>query len=95
MNSNLLGCTAEYKFATMAMENGLFVSMPLLDSSPYDCIIELPNYNLRKIQIKSTAKPEVPRGIHVTLHTNNRYYKLNEVDYFAIWVAVFNGFIFE
>tara|TARA_A100001201_G_scaffold37890_3_gene39812 strand:+ start:8523 stop:8894 length:372 start_codon:yes stop_codon:yes gene_type:complete len=92
VNSNLLGCTAEYKFATMAMENGLFVSMPLLDSSPYDCIIELPNYNLRKIQIKSTAKPEVPRGIHVTLHTNNRYYKLNEVDYFAIWVAVFNGF---
>mgnify|MGYP001256135065 FL=1 len=76
----------------MAMENGLFVSMPLLDSSPYDCIIELPNCNLRKIQIKSTAKPEVPRGIHVTLHTNNRYYKLNEVDYFAIWVAVFNGF---
>jgi len=92
VDSNLLGCTAEYKFATMAMESGLKVSMPLLDSSPYDCIVELPNFDLKKIQIKSTAKPEVPRGIHVTLHTYNRYYKLNEVDYFAIWVQAFNGF---
>ena len=92
MNSNLLGCTAEYRFAVMAMENNLRVSMPLLDSSPYDCILELPDSSLKKIQIKSTAKPVVPRGIHVTLHTTNRYYKLNEVDYFAIWVQVFNGF---
>lgn len=76
----------------MAMENGLRVSMPLLDSSPYDCIIELPNSKLKKIQIKSTSKPIVPRGIHVTLHTTNRYYRLNEVDYFAIWVDVFKGF---
>ena len=52
MDSNLLGCTAEYKFATMAMESGLKVSMPLLDSSPYDCIVELPDFKLRKIQIK-------------------------------------------
>ena len=92
MNSNLLGCTAEYRFAVMAMENNLRVSMPLLDSSPYDCILELPDSSLKKIQIKSTGKPVVPRGIHVTLHTTNRYYKLNEVDYFAIWVQVFNGF---
>ncbi len=92
VNSNLLGCTAEYRFAVMAMENNLCVSMPLLDSSPYDCILELPDSSLKKIQIKSTAKPIVPRGIHVTLHTTNRYYKLDEVDYFAIWVQVFNGF---
>jgi hypothetical protein len=92
VDSNLLGCTAEYKFATMAMESGLKVSMPLLDSSPYDCIVELPNFQLKKIQIKSTAKPIVPRGIHVTLHTKNRYYRLNEVDYFAIWIQVFSGF---
>jgi hypothetical protein len=88
----MLGCTAEYRFAVMAMENNLRVSMPLLDASPYDCILELSNGDLKKIQIKSTAKPIVPRGIHVTLHTTNRYYKLNEVDYFAIWVEVFNGF---
>tara|TARA_R110002153_G_scaffold137307_1_gene287333 strand:+ start:60 stop:431 length:372 start_codon:yes stop_codon:yes gene_type:complete len=92
VDSNTLGCTAEYRFAVMAMQNNLRVSMPLLDASPYDCILELANSDLKKIQIKSTAKPIVPRGIHVTLHTTNRYYKLNEVDYFAIWVEVFNGF---
>lgn len=76
----------------MAMESGLKVSMPLLDSSPYDCIVELPNFELRKIQIKATEKKIVPGGIHITLHTYNRYYTLDEVDYFAIWVQVYNGF---
>ena len=74
VDSNILGCTAEYRFAVMAMENNLRVSMPLLDASPYDCILE------------------VPKGIHITLHFANRYYKLNEVAYFAIWVETFGGF---
>ena len=92
VDSNILGCTAEYRFAVMAMENNLRVSMPLLDASPYDCILELANGDLKKIQIKSTKKPEVPKGIHITLHFANRYYKLIEVDYFAIWVETFGGF---
>ena len=40
MNVNQKGCFAEYKFATAAMECGLNVSMPLLDSSIYDWIVE-------------------------------------------------------
>jgi hypothetical protein len=43
MDNNLIGCLAEYKFATMAMEREMHVSFPLLDSSPYDCIIETIN----------------------------------------------------
>ena len=55
MDNNLIGCLAEYKFATMAMEREMHVSFPLLDSSPYDCIIETIN-GLKKIQIKSVTK---------------------------------------
>ncbi len=40
MNHNQRGCFAEYKFATRAMEEGFNVSMPLLDSSAYDAIVE-------------------------------------------------------
>tara|TARA_R110000744_G_scaffold94462_3_gene182388 strand:- start:3300 stop:3659 length:360 start_codon:yes stop_codon:yes gene_type:complete len=86
------GCYAEYKFATMAMECNMLVSMPLLDSSPYDCIVELPNGKLKKIQIKSTNKSEHPKGIHITLRYSDISYTTKEVDYFAIWINVRNGF---
>ena len=43
MNINQKGCFAEYKFATMAIEKGFNVSMPLLDASAYDCILEKNN----------------------------------------------------
>jgi hypothetical protein len=69
VDSNTRGCYAEYKFATMAMEYNMRVSMPLLDSSPYDCIVELPNGKLKKIQIKSTAKGEHPK-LNLQLRVN-------------------------
>ena len=78
----------------MAMEREMHVSFPLLDSSPYDCIIETIN-GLKKIQIKSVTKD----ADHVRCYlrnTNKQSYSLNDVDYFAIWVNSHKGFyIFE
>ncbi len=91
MDINIVGCTAEYRFAVMAMENGLRVSMPLLDSSPYDAIVETPN-GLRKIQIKSTAQKIVNNGVALTIKRTGDPYSLADVDYFAIWVDAFKGF---
>ena len=55
MNINQKGCFAEYHFATRAMEKGFNVSMPLLDSSAYDCILEKEG-KLFKFQIKYVSK---------------------------------------
>ena len=91
MDINIVGCTAEYRFAVMAMENGLRVSMPLLDSSPYDAIVETPN-GLRKIQIKSTAQKIVNNAVALTIKRTGDPYPIADVDYFAIWVDAFKGF---
>ena len=91
MDINIVGCTAEYRFAVMAMENGLRVSMPLLDSSPYDAIVETPN-GLRKIQIKSTAQKIVNNAVALTIKRTGDPYTIADVDYFAIWIDAFKGF---
>ena len=91
MDINILGCTAEYRFAVMAMENGFRVSMPLLDSSPYDAIIETPS-GLLKIQIKSTRQKVKNNAVAITLKREGDPYSLFDVDYFAIWVDEFKGF---
>jgi hypothetical protein len=91
MDINIVGCAAEYRFAVMAMEKGLRISMPLLDSSPYDLIVETPN-GLRKVQIKSTKTKDSPRGIKITLKPTGGSYDLNDVDYFGIWIDDYNGF---
>ena len=91
MNSNLLGCYAEYKFAVEAMKNGFSVSMPLLNTSPYDAILEK-NYKLYKFQIKSISQKRFnknDKNIHLNLR-HQGYYTLDEVDYFAILYD--NGF---
>ena len=54
MDSNLIGCIAEYKFGVVAMEEEINVSFPLLDASQYDCITDSKN-GLKKIQIKSAS----------------------------------------
>ena len=75
MDSSQIGCLAEYKFATTAMENGFYVSFPLLHTSRYDCIIETPK-GLFKVQIKSvhnlTNRPRVfLRDTKLKNHTVN------------------------
>jgi hypothetical protein len=92
MNVNQKGCFAEYKFATAAMECGLNVSMPLLDSSIYDCIVEHEG-RLSKVQIKNAndrVQSEVKKGVHISLRPNGTFYNSNLIDVFAIYV--FDGF---
>lgn len=95
MDRNQKGCFAEYKFATRAMENGFNVSMPLLDSSPYDCILER-NGQVFKIQVKyvSSDRQKDPeyRNTRVTLHGEGEGYPLHLCDFFAIWFDEYNGF---
>ncbi len=90
MDSNLIGCLAEYRFATMAMEREMRVSFPLLDSSPYDCIIETIN-GLKKVQIKSVTKGSSKVRCYLRNKKKEKYLK-SDVDYFAVWVNSHNGF---
>ena len=93
MDNNRNGCIAEYRFAVMAMQNGFNVSFPLMDSSPYDCIVEK-NGMFWKIQVKSTNKiPEKNRSaVHIVLNNAKSRYTKEVVDFFAIWVEHSNGF---
>ncbi len=93
MNNNQRGCLAEYLFATIAMKNGFNVSMPLLDASPYDAIIEKQN-KLFKIQIKHVSNDRKRRrnDVHIALRKSGLYYSLNEVDYFAVYFEELDGF---
>ena len=90
MDSNLIGCIAEYKFAVMAMEQEINVSFPLLDASPYDCITDSIN-GLKKIQIKSVlSDKDIVRCF--LQNSRKKYYSINDVDYFAVWIKSHKGF---
>lgn len=93
MDTNRLGCVAEYRFAVMAMQNGFNLSFPLMHSSPYDCVTEKDGV-FKKIQIKSSLKkPEGNRSaVHIVLNNAKSKYTKDRVDYFAIWLEHFNGF---
>lgn len=93
MDHNQLGCLAEYKFCTRAIENGFNVSMPLLDSSPYDCIVER-NLKLYKIQVKNVSENRKFNrdSIHIVLRRSTNFYTKEEVDFFAIYFTVLDGF---
>ena len=93
MDRNQLGCLAEYKFSVKAIQEGFNVSMPLLDSSPYDCIIER-DLKLYKIQVKNvSASRKFNRdSMHVVLRRSTDFYTKDEVDFFAIYFTVLDGF---
>jgi len=90
MNSSQIGCLAEYKFATTAMEQGFFVSFPLLHTSRYDCIIETPK-GLFKIQIKSVHN-FTDRSRVFLRDTKKNLYNKKDVDFFAIYYKEKDGF---
>ena len=90
MDKNLIGCLAEYKFAVMAMENNIRVCFPLLDASPYDCIIETVN-GFKKIQIKSVLSDKENVRCYLT-QGNTKSYSIDDVDFFAVWIQSHNGF---
>jgi hypothetical protein len=74
------------------MECGLNVSMPLLDSSKYDCIVEHEG-RLSKVQIKNAnnrVQSEIKKGVFVNLRPSGTFYNKDFVDIFAIYI--FDGF---
>lgn len=94
MNNNQRGCFSEYLFATECIKRGYNVSMPLSDSSIYDCVVDNGS-DLYKVQIKSTIK--VPdkysiTTIQVPLQNSKRFYNKIDVDYFAVFVYHYDGF---
>lgn len=95
MDANQFGCFAEYKFAIQAMEWGFNVSMPMLDASAYDLILEKDG-TLFKFQIKSITKDRTDRmnrdDVQCVLRCNSKSYPMHLVDYFAIYVARDQGF---
>jgi hypothetical protein len=95
MNINQKGCFAEYKFATMAIEYGFNVSMPLLDASTYDCLIER-HGKVFKIQVKYVSanrqKDPEHNNTRVTLHREGGVYPKHLCDFFAVWFDEYNGF---
>lgn len=93
MDNNQQGCLAEYTFATECLKRGYNVSFPLLDSSVYDCVVDVEG-RLIKVQVKSTTKvPELHHNtVHCRLANSKADYTLERVDYFAVWVKYFDGF---
>jgi hypothetical protein len=94
LNNNQRGCFSEYLFATECIKRGYQVSMPLSPASIYDCIVDN-GVDLFKIQIKSTIRtPEKENltTIHVPLQNNKRIYDQGNVDYFAVYVTLYDGF---
>ena len=90
MDSNIVGCIAEYQFGIECLKRGIIISYPLIDSSLYDCLADT-GKNIYRIQIKSTNQDyrKHRKTIHVSWHHE---YNIKDVDYFAVWVQKFNGF---
>lgn len=94
-NSNYTGCYAEQYFSAECLKRNIPVCFPVMDSSPYDCIIDKDG-ELLKIQIKSCTKTpssESPNNIGVPLTNGVKiHYTFENVDYYAIWSEFYDGF---
>lgn len=91
---NYIGAYAEQLFSAECLKRQINVCRPLIDSSIYDCIVDVRN-ELFKIQIKSTTKTPIEGdpNIHIPImNGNKKEYTKDCVDYFAIYVEYYNGF---
>ena len=94
MNTNQFACHSEYLFALRCMEQGYQVSMPLLDSSVYDIIVDT-GKKLVKVQVKATYKEPSDRNnnIHVPISRESSVmYKLSDIDFLAIYSKYYKVF---
>lgn len=93
MDSNHLGTYAEYLFASECIKRGYSVSFPLMDSSPYDCVVDYKG-RLIKVQVKSTEKKPLKhrRTVNASLNNAKSKYTLELVDFFAVYSTYYNGF---
>ena len=67
--------------------------MPILDSSIYDCILDV-NGVIYKIQIKATQRKPIGnrRSINVPLNNSKSLYTKESVDFFAVYSEYYGGF---
>jgi hypothetical protein len=76
----------ELLFMTAAAKQGFRVSKPWGDSARYDITVEHEG-RYRRVQVKSTNVPRGSGGYVCYLkRTGIRYYRVEEVDFFAIYV---------
>ncbi|QDP47508.1 MAG: hypothetical protein Unbinned2716contig1001_43 [Prokaryotic dsDNA virus sp.] len=77
------------------MQQGYLVSMPLLQTSKYDCILDV-NKKLLKIQIKSIGvnrrRDKGKNSVQIVLARTQDFYNREDVDYFAIYHRELDGF---
>tara|TARA_Y100000114_G_C11679782_1_gene288014 strand:- start:242 stop:619 length:378 start_codon:yes stop_codon:yes gene_type:complete len=94
MDPNIQGSMAEYAVALEFMKLGYIVSKPLLDSCRYDLLVDTGS-RIVKIQVKSKKqnawKQKGRKGIQMMLD-RHKPYNLNQVDFFAVYVADHGGF---
>ena len=90
---DVVGILADlYKYSDVAYIGGGFTRgvHSVIEPAIYDCIIDYKG-QLLKIQVKSTGK--VPRKNRSTVHvTFHGHYPVDKVDYFAIYVDLYEGF---
>jgi len=94
VDNNQRGTFSEYLFCTECLKKGYNVSMPLMDSSIYDCLVDT-GKEIYKIQIKSSIKTPIKKNhntIHVPLQNNKKKYTKTKIDFFAVYVDFFGGF---
>lgn len=93
-DSNYIGCYAEELFSAECIKRGITVNKPVLDSSIYDCVIDVKG-ELLKIQIKSTTKKPRDKDPNINvqlMNGNKKDYTINAIDYFAIYSDYYEGF---
>ncbi|MGA7592528.1 MAG: group I intron-associated PD-(D/E)XK endonuclease [Candidatus Sulfotelmatobacter sp.] len=77
----------ELLFMVRAAQRGFNVSKPWGDSSRYDVSVEHEG-RFRRVQVKSTDVPRGNGGFICSLkRTGIQYYRIEEVDFFAIYVV--------
>ena len=93
VETNQLGCYAEYLFCAECTKRGLIVSMPLLDSCIYDCLVDT-GFDIIKVQIKASEKKPTDgrNSVNIPLNNAKSKYTTDKVHYFAIYVAYYDGF---
>ena len=91
-NAKAIGCAGETLFAFRAMEEGLIVSQPMGDNSPYDFLVDNGD-DILKVQIKSSASNEhegtqkSPKyGFTLKHSKKNTVYASDDVDFFGLVV---------
>ena len=79
MDSNAIGCIAEYQFGIECLKRDIIVSYPQIHSSLYDCLADTGD-NIYRIQIKSTNQDfrKHRKTIHIAWH---HAYTKKDVDY--------------